>query len=302
MGKDQQGHTFGQVFPNFRETYLSLFTCFLKSAFRMWYLHKFLGFILIYFTAAEIHVSRVLGGTVTIARNHEGSVEATGDIDVDVDGEESSLFKRGQIDVQLTNGPSKAESNNIEEGQKDVEQKPEDNDTVTHSPSSPAKPLSPPPPASPPPLPPPASPPPPPSPRVHSREVTPIPHPPAMSPAGEDLVSERTATNVKEKSNTEDVTMDEVTDQLPTEMGGSIAESNTMKHQCPCSCPLSKHAPIEDGLVTTWEKRARMGLAPKEILTLAERARQVNGGEDDLVVLKAMHGGKGPSKCSRRGK
>ncbi|KAK0227422.1 hypothetical protein EDD85DRAFT_958042 [Armillaria nabsnona] len=230
-GKEQQGWTFGQVFPNFRETYLSLFT------------------------SRKVRVAHILGGNTTMAEKQKDMVEGMGDMDVDgnagpaaeqnemVGGKE--LSQNGQIDEVQTNEPhSNAKSNDRgdhQEEEPEREANPEDDNPMPYSPRAPT----------PVPSSPPASP-------TNSREISQAPASPHMNELNSNLVVISVQDNI---SNTF-----ESSDRLIMQGKSNTVKSNTVK--CPHTCPM--HTAVEDGLVMTREKRVRSRPAPKEILTLAE--------------------------------
>lgn len=223
-----------------------------------------------------------------MAEKQKDVAEGMGDMDVDgnagpaaeqdetVGGKEPS--QNGQIDEVQTDEPhSNAEPNDHgdhQEEEPEREANPEDDNPMPRSPRAPT-----PVPSSPPALP------------TNSREISQAPASPRMNELDSNLAVISVQDNI---SNTF-----ESSDRLIMQGGSNTAKSNTVKH--PRTCPM--HTAIEDGLVTTREKRVRSGPAPKKILTLAERVRQMDGRDGDEASTAPRvnrKGGKGnPSKRGR---
>ncbi len=255
----------------------------------------------------------MLGGKTSIAEMQNSGLEGTGNLDVDGEGHpaaeqeeavgEPSPTGDGQIDgVQSNEGPSNAELNDAGDRQKqnavldnnaergspgapiqgsshdnngdrqnepEREASPNDDDPMPRSPRAPSSP--------------PAS-------LTNPGRTSQTPTSPCMNeldanPAVQD-----------------DINADKPSDQLIMQGGGlNTVESKTVKRPRPR--PVQKQAALEDGLATTRGKRARSGPAPKEILTLAERARQMDrGGRDEPLMGPRANSKRRKGNPSKRGR
>ncbi|KAK0458722.1 uncharacterized protein EV420DRAFT_1678670 [Desarmillaria tabescens] len=299
-GEDQQGRTFGQVFPKFRETYLSPFTRFLKTVF-----------------PPDVRAARVLGGNTTITQNSEGGVQGSEDIDVDNDAgaaaEKEEGIRRNELppseggQIDAGESPSNAEKQPEEPNPEDNNRSGQTGMAVHDVPSAPSTPTqSSPLPASP----------------TNSVGISPILQVPASprselpdsNPTGtisKDIAPPASPTNSGEGSPISQAPASLHSEALGLDLTGVIAKDVADKpvmqvegsnESNPVNCTVKRprswpsHAPVLDGLVTTREKRARTGPAPKEILTLAERVRRGNGlggMEKEVTVAPKSKRGRG---------
>ncbi len=255
----------------------------------------------------------MLGGKTSIAEMQNSGLEGTGNLDVDGEGRpaaeqeeavgEPSPTGDGQIDgVQSNEGPSNAESNDARDRQK--QNAVLDNNAERGSPGAPIQGSS------------------------HDnngdrqnepeREASPndddpmprSPRAPSSPPASLTNPGRTSQTPTSPRMNKldanpavqDDINANKPSDQLITQGGGlNTTESKTVKRPRPR--PVRKQAALEYGLATTRGKRARSGPAPKEILTLAERARQMDRGGGDEPSMGPRANSKGrkgnPSKHGR---
>ncbi|PBK67753.1 hypothetical protein ARMSODRAFT_1020270 [Armillaria solidipes] len=254
-GQDQHGRTFGQAFPNFRDTYLQPFTRFLKKAY-----------------PAEVRAARALKdfSPAEKALAETERTDASVDVDKDVGSDERATANGADKDV-IPEG--RAEPLNLGVGgspddvdgilradagrQEDIveppaaglepEQHEQDHDDRQPAPnpsvrSSPAIRLSPP------------------IPKEPTQESVDNSNDNSQSPATKATSSSGNADSPDNDKSTE----------------GEQMTAVMVKKVKPRPKPIKRPA-ANSTLAGTREKRTRTGPAPKEILTLAERAKHQGG-------------------------